>query len=753
MGRTWTTPWHMIRRASLRFLTAGICITGAASVVLAAPGARTVTIKPATSPIRIDGVLDEPAWKDAARVSLPYEVQPGDNIPAPVRTECLITYDRHHLYVAFRAFDPEPKKIRAHLADRDTPFDDDFVGIILDTYHDGRRGFEFFVNPFGVQMDLINNDVGGGEDASWDAIWDSKGRITPSGYVVEMAIPFSSLRFPKTRTAQTWGFSALRVYPRDRRYLLTSEPRDRNRSCELCQISELTGLEGIQPGHDIEFDPTFTATGAENRDTFPGGTLSDPSVQGNAGLTGHWGITPNLTLTGTINPDFSQVEADAAQLSINRTFTLYYPEKRPFFLEGSDYFDTPINVLHTRMIADPSWGAKLTGKTGPNALGLFVAQDDLTNIIFPGNQGSSSGSFGFGNTSAVVRYRRDIGTSSVLGAIATSREGGGYSNQVYGVDGLLRVTAADSVKFQLLGSQTSYPQAIAADYGEPDHSFNGSASFLRYSHDTKYWNWSLQYTDYERGFRADLGFVPRVDTRFVKALAGHTWWGKPGAFLSRFQLGVNWDETRDHNGLALDRRSEIWAMASGPWQSQAMINVGTAKTFYNGQLFDQDYAEMFINARPSGSLSIGTFLRFGDSIDYANTRSADGLTLRPRITLKLGRHVQMNVRHTYEQMHVDGGRLYRANLTDFRIVYQLNVRTFVRLVTQYTDIARNPALYSFQVEPTSRQLFNQLLFSYKVNPQTMLFLGYSDSSIGQHRIDMTTMNRTIFFKIGYAWLL
>ncbi len=743
----------MMRCAGLCLVAAGVAATVAGSVAAATLGARTVTIEPATSKIHVDGILDEPAWKHATRIPLPYEVDPGDNIPAPVRTDCLITYDQRHLYIAFRAYDPDVSKIRAHLTDRDTAFDDDFVGVVLDTFHDGRRGFEFFVNPLGVQMDLINNDVGGGEDPSWDAIWDSAGHITPSGYVVEMAIPFSSLRFPKSKSVQTWGFGAMRVYPRDRRYLLTSEPRDRNRSCQLCQISELTGLSGIEPGHDVELDPTLTSLGTTNRDEFPGGALSSLTVQGNAGLTGHWGITPNLTLTGAVNPDFSQVEADAAQLSINRTFTLFYPEKRPFFLEGSDYFETPIHVLHTRMIADPSWGAKLTGKTGPNALGLFVAQDDLTNIIFPGNEGSTSGSFNFGNTAAVVRYRRDVGSSSVLGGIVTSREGGGYSNQVYGVDGLLRVTAADSVKFQLLGSETTYPDAIASQYGEPEHGFNGSATFLRYSHDSKYWNWSVQYTDYERGFRADLGFVPKVDTRFVKVLAGHTWWGRPGAFLSRFQLGVNRDETKDHDGVALDRRSEIWALASGPWQSHVMLNVGSAKTLYDGVLFDQDYAEMFVNARPSGSLSVGTYLRFGDDIDYENTRSADSLTLRPTLTFKLGRHLQTRIRHTFQRMNVSGGRLYRANLTDLRLVYQFSIRTFVRFVTQYTDIDRNPTLYTSDVEPTSRQLFNQVLFSYKVNPQTMIFLGYSDNSIGQHRIDMTTMNRTIFLKIGYAWLL
>jgi len=719
------------------------------------PGSpKVIGVGRTTGPIRVDGVLDEPAWKDAARVSLDYETWPGDNTPAPVKTVCLITYDHSNLYVAFRAEDPDPKAIRAHLTDRDAAFEDDFVGVILDTFHDGRRAFEFFVNPRGVQMDLINNDVGGGEDASWDAIWDSAGRITPRGYVVEIKIPFSSLRFPRAGGAESWGFSAMRVYPRDRRYTFSSQPEDRNISCSLCQISEITGLSGIRPGHALELDPTFTATAGQVRDDFPDGPLSDPSTQGSAGLTARWGVTPNLILSGTVKPDFSQVEADAAQLAINRTFALFFPEKRPFFLEGADYFQTPLNLVHTRTVADPSWGVKLTGKAGRNAIGAFLARDDGTNIIFPGNQGSDSTSLDRSNTAAVVRYRRDVGRSSTLGAIVTSRTAGDdYSNQVYGIDGLIRFTDVESLSFQVLGSQTEYPSDIAADFDQPGGRFDGSAIVARYSHDSRSWNWDVRYEDLGRGFRADMGFEPRVDTRFLKARASHVWWGGDGSFFSRLALGANRDETRDHNGLDLDRTSEIWLSASGPWQSHGFINIGTSDTYFNGKTFDQDYVGIFVNLRPSATWSFGAFTRLGDTIDFANTRSADGLTFSPRVTFKLGAHFRTDLRQTYQRLHVDGGRLFRASLTDLRLVYQFNVRTFVRLITQYTDIVRNPSLYEAEVDPASRQLFNQLLFSYKVNPQTVFFLGYSDSGFGYRGIDITTANRTLFLKIGYAWLL
>src|SRR5688572_16571822 len=210
----------------------------------------------ATSPIKVDGNLDEAAWQGAAVIDIAYETRPAENTAPPVKTDCLITYDDDSLYVAFRAHDPDPSQIRAHLSDRDRAFDDDFVGIVLDPFNDERRAFEFFVNPFGIQMDLFMDDVGGNESETWDAIWSSAGRITETGYEVEIAIPFSSLRFPRTEGDQIWGFDALRFYPRTQRHRIASQPMDRNISCYLCQVSKMTGFGGVTPGLNMEIAPT-----------------------------------------------------------------------------------------------------------------------------------------------------------------------------------------------------------------------------------------------------------------------------------------------------------------------------------------------------------------------------------------------------------------------------------------------------------------------------------------------------------------
>ncbi|HJX29273.1 MAG TPA: carbohydrate binding family 9 domain-containing protein, partial [Thermoanaerobaculia bacterium] len=209
--------------------------------------------------ILIDGALDEAAWAAATVIPLTHEWSPGDNAEPPVRTECLVTFDSANLYVAFRAFDPDPAQIRAHLADRDTAFLDDTVGFFVDTFNDQRRAFEFRVNPLGVQMEATVNDIDATEDWSWNAIWDSAGRITAEGYVVEVAVPFRQLRFPRTAEAQTWGFLALRTYPRSVLHDIRSASNLRNQNCTVCQFDTLAGFQRIETGHNLETVPTITA--------------------------------------------------------------------------------------------------------------------------------------------------------------------------------------------------------------------------------------------------------------------------------------------------------------------------------------------------------------------------------------------------------------------------------------------------------------------------------------------------------------
>jgi hypothetical protein len=716
---------------------------------LRAPG--PFRVEPTESEITIDARLDEAPWQEDPTFRLGFETRPAENVPSLVETEVWITYDVNNFYVAFRAHDPEPEKIRARYSDRDNAFSDDRVGIVLDTFNDERRAFEFFVNPLGVQMDLTQNEMTGNEDESWDAIWDSAGRITDGGYLVEMRIPFSSLRFPPTEGERTWGVHAHRSYPRDKEHTLGVAPLDRDDNCYLCQEAKLEGLVGVQPARSIELDPTLTATQTSSRPDFPDGPLEEGDKSAEPGLTAHWGVTPNLTLTGTLNPDFSQVEADVAQLDVNTQFALFYPEKRPFFLEGADIFDTRFQAIYSRNIADPSWGVKLTGKQGKNALGVILAQDQTTNFLIPSSQGSSLASVGEGNLSSIVRYRRDLFGATTGGFFYTGREGDGFHNRLFGGDVLFRWNESEAARIEILGSQTQYPAEVAADHDQSTDQISDFAIRAVYEHSSRDWLYYVLYREVGKDFRADLGFVPRSDYREGSVALEHAWYPNAEGW-SQVRVRAQVDEYRDHDGQSLESTNEVLVWAQGPKQSYVQLSLIAGDQSYEGQTFDRDRIYAFGEAQLSKSLYASVEVHAGRQVDFANAQQADQLRIDPGLRLDLGRHLRLNLDHSHEELDVEGGRLFTARLTQLRATYQFNVRTFVRVVSQYLDIERDVDLYTSEVDAESESLFNQLLFSYKINPQTVAFLGYSDSYLGDQSVDLLQQGRTLFFKVGYAWL-
>jgi hypothetical protein len=715
---------------------------------------RSFDVTRATSAIKVDGVLDEAAWQSALAVDLPFEWFPGNNVPPPVKTEALVTFDDANLYLAFRAEDPQPGSIRAHLMDRDSIaafIQDDHVGVNLDTFNDERRALQFRVNPLGVQVDATYSEIDAQEDFSWDAIWASEGQVTDQGYVVEIAIPFKQLRFPRTDAPQTWGFEAFRNYPRNVRHRISSKHTDRAKDCTLCQENKVSGFQGIAPGRNLELTPTVTASRSDSLDTFPDGDLVAGDEDVEPGLTARWGITPNTTLNATVNPDFSQVEADAAQLAVNTRFALFYPEKRPFFLEGADLYLTPLQAVFTRTVADPDWGAKINTKEGKNALGVFVAEDEVNNLVIPSNQGSGSAFLEEPVTSGVLRYRRDIGKYSTLGVLYTGREGGDYHNRVAGLDGFVRFTPSDTVRVQYLGSDTLYPEAVATRFGQDLDAFGGDAFHVQYDHFAKSWKGYVSYQDLDPLFRADSGFIPRVDVKTAQAQAERFLYGGKDDWYSRMSFGARGLRTEDHAGTLTDQTMELFGTFNGPFQSQAELYVDRNRTFYNGVTFDLDQQTLFFQINPSGNLRLRLNAQLGDQIDFANTRRGDLVYLVPGVQLR-GRNLSLQLDHAYQKLDVPGGRLFDVNLTQMKLIYQLNVRTFVRAIVQYQDLERNPKLYVRTVRPEQEDVFGQFLFAYKLNPQTVLFAGYTDSRLGLQGVDLTETGRTFFLKLGYAFL-
>lgn len=700
----------------------------------------------------IDGDVSASEWANATRISVATEFQPGDSIPAAVSADALLMENGEVLYVAFIAEDPDPEAIRAFYRDRDTVWNDDWIGVVLDTFNDERRAYQFLVNPLGVQTDAIRDDLNDNDDDSWNAIWESAGQIIATGYSVEMAIPLKQLRFTPTDSEQTWGLDLVRHYPRDRRNRISMKPRDRDIACYLCQIGKVQGFADLERSRNLEIIPTVTATSVHSRDPLTSDEWLTNDVDPDAGLDVRWGITQDLYLNATLNPDFSQVEADSAQLDINNTFSLFFPERRTFFLDGADYFDTAQNLVHTRNIADPAYGTKLTGKTGPHSFGLLNARDEATSFLLPANLSSRVVALEDMQSDVnIARYRRDIMATSSVGALVTDRRGNGYSNTVIALDAMLRPTDADVITVQTMRSESEYPLQVQNAHSQAP-SLGDSFHFIEYRHNDRRWDVWMAYTDVGTDFRADLGFINRVDYNYFVTRVGHSWLRDGESFFSRIRVALDYDITHDQSGFELEEEFEVFVNMNGPLQSRLDGLFGGSRTYWNGQYFDEQYNQLSFSYSPRVGLELGMYVRVEDIVDFANTRLGQSLRLGPEIQLQWGRHLELDLEYTHQEFNVDGGRLFDAALTDAEITYQFNNLAFLRFTAQYTDNERNPDLYIRPVQRRNKELSTQLLYSYKVNAATRFFIGYSDAGFQNDRLErIEQTNRTFFAKFSYAW--
>ena len=717
---------------------------------------RLHTLQHHTVAPKIDGVLDEPAWQQATTIELDYVVEPDAGAPAPVRTEVMLYEDGEHLYVAFKAYDPEPEKIRASLRDRDTLWQDDNVALIIDTFNSERSGFEFFVNPLGAQGDALMTDVTQWEeDSSWDAIWDSAGQITDEGYVVEISIPFNALRFPDSQEKLTWNIAAWRNYPRNNKIQMSHYNNDRNRTCTLCQFDQFEGFKDIRRGKNFQLTPTTTISKNETReDAFS--PWDNTGTEADAGIDLRWGLDQHTVLNATINPDFSQVESDANQLSVNDTYSLFFEEKRPFFLDGANYFSTDLlNLVHTRNIADPDYGIKISGKRDAHSFGLMAANDLQTNFIIPGNEGSDIAELNRDSEILIARYKLDVGERNNIGLALTDRQGEDYRNTLLSVDGALWFEQQHSLRYQIAYSDSENPESLQEEFElAPDQ--QGHAAMLRYRYANATSSVFGSFQDVSEDFRADLGFFRKVDYRKFALGGSHTWYNKPGSTWKNYSVVGDYDKSYDQSGKLLEEEAEIYAEIAGPKQSYAEIGLIHRDRLYDEVYFTETQWTAFGKFTPVGGLEVKAFARIGDQIDFANTQLGEVFNIEGTIVWQAGRHVEAEISHTYNYLDVDNQRLYTANLSDVRISYQFDARNRLRLVLQHTDIERDLGLYNEpeDEDALSKDFSAQLLYSYKINPQTLFFLGFSSGAYQDDEIDkMENTSKSVFAKFSYAWQL
>jgi len=382
-----------------------------------------------------------------------------------------------------------------------------------------------------------------------------------------------------------------------------------------------------------------------------------------------------------------------------------------------------------------------------------MLRDEVTNLIFPGSQGSSSTSLDKTNISSVIRYKRDFGSRYTVGLLATDREGKDYFNRVYGFDLDFRVTRTNQFQLLVMGSSTKYPAEVATNNNQPSGTFNDRLISFEWDHYTRTWGWWADYEDAGPEFRADLGYFPRVGYRNVEGGLLYRWNARPDSWWSMFRVGSEFNYFEDHNGALLNKTASLWFMYTGTMQSSLSIRGWITREGYNKRQFDQTLFVIEGGFWPTSNLQIYTSTIFGDQIDYANTRLGKRFRLNPYLSYNFGKHLRLSLGHTFERMTVQDARLYTANILQSSVVYQFNVRTFFRAIIQYVDYDYNPSNYTFPIDPEYRRFFAQVLFSYKINARTVLFLGYSDNYFGSQEYGLTQSDRTFFVKLGYAWVL
>lgn len=720
------------------------------------PETVSIAIRRLQTPIVVDGQLSDDGWREAARIETWYETNPGDNVEPPAKNVGYLGYDDRSIYVGFEFFDPEPRRIRAPLSDRDNvPSDTDYGGVILDTRNDGKTGILFLANPRGIQYDAVSDDTSRNEDSSPDFFWDAAGRVTDTGWTLEIRIPFSSLRYRNADPA-TWGIMLYRNYPRAYRYQFFSTRLPRGGQCFICYSNKLTGLGGLPGGGHVVLAPYVNGHRTSAPQDELGSPLRNEPVDATVGLDVKWTPGADTALDATLNPDFSQIEADVAQIGVNERFALFFTEKRPFFLEGVELLATPIQAVYTRTITSPRWGLRGTGKLGATAFTALMAEDrGGGSVILPGTDSSGLADQEFGSFVAIGRARHDLGRSfiSVLATERELRHEPGH-NRVIGPDFQWRPSERDTVTGQFLWSSSLTPRRpeLAAEWD--GRALAGHGAFAWWSHSTSRIDLYTEYKDFDEEFRADDGFVPEVGYRRWDGEYGYT--TRPQGFLSRLRPFVAFDYSEDRAGGVRQRQFSFGAGLDARYNTYARFRYAFDHVRAGGQLLPRQQLLYSIQTSPGRLLSGITLDGFvGQQIDFENVRTGSGLSANLSFVLRPTDHLELRFNNARSWLNVDvaagRARLFTASVDRLRATYTFTSRSFLRLIGQYVETRREPSLYTFPVERKSGEFGGSALFAYKLNWQTVLFVGYGDERALTEQGEWARSGRELFVKVSYAF--
>jgi len=725
-------------KAHLRAWAVLVWLAFSAAPALAAP--PTISIPRIETPPTLNDFEDmKPSSRVAdhmLKISGFINREPADGTQPSQNTDAYLAYDDRNIYSAFVCWDTEPDKIRARMTRREDIFSDDSVEIMIDTFHDARRAYAFAANPFGIQWDALwtEGSIGTGTagdfsgfDSSFDTVWRSEGRLTDRGYIVLIAVPFKSLRFPNTKK-QEWGILLNRSIPRTNENIFW--PRISNRiQGRFNQAATLTGLENISPARNVQLIPyglfrSFRDIDQRdpNHPFFESRTFK-PDV----GLDGKFILHGRFVLDATVNPDFSQVESDQPQITVNQRFEVFFPEKRPFFLENSNYFTTPINLVFTRRIGHPEFGLRLTGKSGPWAVGVLATDDRAPGEAVPPTDPHS----GDHATFTIARVSHDILDQSTIGAIFTDREFGGGYNRVGGIDANLKLNQ----NWRLQGA------AVASSTLNVDGTHSAGPGYKAdLERSGRQLNLQALYLDYSPGFVTETGFVNRVDIRQQNFNAGYTI--RPeGKVLISYGPTVQQFSIWDHRGTALDYallpgfRVDLTRATWVNFHPYAFDHVYLRPKDYSGLPKVTYYPQPYWGVEGATSwikqIDFSWFFVSGAGVNYnpsAGRVPVIGHEDQGNFTLTLHASGRLRIDNNYLLEHIRERDTHLTAVTNHIVRskwnYQFTQALSARVILQYNSVLSNPLLSS--LSPTKN--FNaDFLITYLVHPGTAIYVGYNSN--------------------------
>ncbi len=716
-----------------------------------------IEIRRVMGEIHVDGDLSDSGWQEAARVDTFFETKPGDNVPPQVQNIAYLAYDDHYFYAGFFFEDKDPIAIRARLADRDNvPSYTDYGGVILDPRGEGKVAQMFLANPRGIQYDAINSDTAG-EDSSPDFFWESAAKIGEKGWTLEMRIPFSSLRYHDVNPEQ-WRILLYRNHPRSYRYQYFSSVLPRSSSCFICHSRPLIGLKDLPSGSHYVLAPYLAANQISRPEGELGSRLRSDDPNTEVGLDVKWLPNPNLVIDATVNPDFSQIEADAPQIAANERFALFFSEKRPFFLENVDLFTTPLQAIYTRNFTSPRYGLRATGDLKGTQFTVLAGEDrGGGSVILPGPEGSDFADQDFESKVVLGRVKRSFGKTFASFLYSGREIDGGAYNRVFGPDFEWRSKSGDSVvKAQLLLSRSETPDRpdLAKEWDGRD--LAGSAAHLRFGWGKKGWDFYGSTEHVSPEFRADNGFMPTVGYRNLYLEGGYSSYPVEKQ-VRRLRLFTYGEYTEDWHGGLLKQEVVPGVGLDAPFNTFARVELAFTELANAGETFDLIQLRPEIEIKPGGLFSVIYFsATLGDTVDFAGNRPADGATLRFRLNLRPTDAIEVDLDATRRTLDVDDAagrkqRLLKAQIARLRAVYTFSARSWLRLIAQQSETERDPLLYASPVDDKDGAFSGSLVFAYKLNWQTVVFLGLGDNRELDDFDHLEASSWQAFLKISYAF--